>query len=339
MYNQGLGTTADSEHTMLTSLFPLENGMVFQRYYDNEWYDIFSEVKSEGYYTSFMHPNVSDFWNRYAVYNKGYKIDEYNDITQFDNNGEWAGGFFSDEQFFIQAAQKMADYEEPFCSLLVSVSTHIPYELEGIKDLEKKLTIDTSHIAGHEEMSKYLLSCNFVDYSFGRFMEELEKAGLLDNSIIVVVGDHGAGLQGTDMIKLIYEENNSEYNENIEKLLGVSVPFGIRIPNVDGFVIHEAKAKMDIKPTILDLLGAKDTFSLGESIFTDKDYAFIKGIGFVTKDVYCIDGEYINRKTNEAINPNKHLIFLDDQMKNEITLSDTIIKSSLSIQNLFQNSY
>ena len=83
MYNQGLGSTADSEFEMENSLYPLENGYVFQKYYNNDWEDIYTTLRENGYYTSFMHPNTSTFWNREEVYNTGYKIDEYNDIRSF----------------------------------------------------------------------------------------------------------------------------------------------------------------------------------------------------------------------------------------------------------------
>ena len=46
-----------------------------------------------------MHPNTSTFWNREAVYNEGYNIDEYDDITMFPDI-ERAGEFYSDEGFF-----------------------------------------------------------------------------------------------------------------------------------------------------------------------------------------------------------------------------------------------
>ncbi len=68
MYNQGIGTTADSEHTLATSMYPLENGRAFQKYYENKWSDLYSTLRENGYYTSFMHPNVNTFWNRYVVY-------------------------------------------------------------------------------------------------------------------------------------------------------------------------------------------------------------------------------------------------------------------------------
>ena len=334
MYNQGLGTTADSEHTLSTGMFPLENGRVFQKYYGNNWENIYSNLREHGYYTSFMHPNVSTFWNRYQVYNSGYKIDEYNDISKFNDNGEMAGEFFSDEQFFTQSVAIIDKYEKPFLTTLVSVSTHIPYSLEGIKNLEDKLTIDVSNIE-EEEISNYLLACNFSDYSFGKLIEELEKTNILDDTILIVYGDHGAGLQNTDIIKQIHEENNKEYTETKEKLENVHIPFGIRIPNnininnTFNFVIEEAKSKIDIKNTITDLLGIKDTFSIGQSIFTNKDYSFVKGIGFITKDVYYVDGEYIDRKTNEKIEVNEDLYRLENKMNDEMFFSDTIIKNNL----------
>lgn len=47
MYNQGLGTTADSEFEMENSMYPLENGYVFQKYYGNTWLDIYTTLKGQ----------------------------------------------------------------------------------------------------------------------------------------------------------------------------------------------------------------------------------------------------------------------------------------------------
>ena len=102
-------------------MYPLENGYVFQKYYDNKWLDIYTTLREKGYYTSFMHPNTSTFWNREEVYKTGYHIDEYNDINKFPNI-ETAGGFYSDEGFFEEAVKIMNTYEKKFCTTLVSVT-------------------------------------------------------------------------------------------------------------------------------------------------------------------------------------------------------------------------
>lgn len=195
MYNQGLGSTADSEFEMENSMYPLENGYVFQKHYGNTWYDIYSTLKNAGYYTSFMHPNTSTFWNREAVYNEGYNIDEYDDITMFPDI-ERAGEFYSDEGFLDEAVNIMSNYEGNFCTTFVTVTTHIAFSLDGISGLDSKTTITRNDLEGYSDeiYKNYIIACNFTDYAFGKFMQELDDAGLLENSILVVYGDHGAGM-------------------------------------------------------------------------------------------------------------------------------------------------
>ena len=334
MYNQGLGTTADSEFEMENSMYPLENGYVFQKYYGNKWNDIYSTLKEEGYYTSFMHPNVSTFWNRDAVYNSGYEIDKYYDINAFEGI-ENAGEFYSDEGFFEKAVDIMNTYEEKFCTTLVSVTTHIPFELDGVYDLENKLTIEYEELEEYEEwvFKNYILSCNFVDYAFGKFIEKLEETKLMDNSILIVYGDHGSGIIVENDLKKLCQNNDLEYTEFEKILKDVHIPFGMKIPTVESTeTIDRAVSKIDIKPTILDLLGIKQNFSLGDTIFSEKDYSFIKGLGYITSEYYCINGEYYNKQTLEPIEENEELKQLMQMMQDEIYLSDTIIKNNLLYQ-------
>ena len=130
---------------------------------------------------------------------------------------KWLVNFF---QMNTQAVDKMQNYDKPFLCMMSAISTHIPYSLDGISNLDDKISIDVSEIES-DEISRYLLACNFVDYSFGKFMEKLESSGLLENSILIVYGDHGAGLQDLQDVKKIYEYNGKDYNENIENLLNV----------------------------------------------------------------------------------------------------------------------
>lgn len=331
MYNQGLGTTADSEFEMENSMYPLENGYVFQKYYDNNWLDIYTTLREEGYYTSFMHPNTSTFWNREEVYKTGYHIDEYNDISKFLNI-EKAAGFYSDEGFFEEAINIMDSYEGNFCTTLVSVTTHIPFELTGVSNLENKLTISYDDVAEYEDAiyKNYIISCNFVDYALGKFIQGLEDKGLMDNSILVVYGDHGSGLTCVDDIKRLYQENGVEYTEFEDTIKDVHIPFAIKIPGIeDVSTINRAVSKIDIKPTILNLLGVQDKFSIGNSIFSEKDYSFIKGLGLVTSNTYCVNDKYYSRETLEEVEMNEEMKKLLYKMEEEIYLSDTIIKNDL----------
>ena len=331
MYNQGLGSTADSEFEMENSMYPLENGYVFQKYSNNTWLDIFSILKANGYYTSFMHPNTSTFWNREEVYKAGYNVDEYNDISKFPNI-EQAGEFYSDEGFFEEAVKIMDSYDQKFCATLVSVTTHIPFYLTGVSNLSEKVTITQEDVSEYEDETfrNYIISCNFVDYAFGKFIEGLEETGLMQNSIIVVYGDHGASLTSISDVTRLYEENGIKYTDFEDTTKDIHIPFGIKIPNInESSIIEKSLAKIDIKPTILDLLDVEDKFSIGTSIFSNKDYSFIKGLGFITSKYYYMNGKYYERVSGEEIKATDDLEKLLQKMENEIYLSDTIIKNNL----------
>lgn len=331
MYNQGLGTTADSEFEMENSMYPLENGYVFQKYFNNNWLDIYTTLREHGYHTSFMHPYTSEYWNRDSVYKSGYNIDEYSTISSFPNI-EKAGGFYSDEGFFDEAVDIIDSYEGNFCTTLVTVTTHIPFELTGISDLENKLTLtdDDLESCEHWIFKNYARCCNFTDYAFGKFVKKLESHGILDNTILVVYGDHGPGISETYNIENLYIENNMDYTEFEHTVRDIHIPFGIKIPNVSKpNMINNAVSKIDIKPTIMDLLGFDDNFSLGESIFSGKDYSFIKGLGYVTSNYYCFDDNYYSRQTLQEVAPTMEFERLLRKMKNEIYLSDMIIKNNL----------
>lgn len=331
MYNQGLGSTADSEFEMENSLYPLENGYVFQKYYNNHWKDIFSTLKKQGYYTSFMHPNIGTFWNRELVYKSGYGVDEYNDISKFPDI-EIAGEFYSDEGFFKGAVNIMEGYDKKFCTTMVSITTHIPFYLTGVSNVDKKTTITQEDVAEYkdETFRNYIISCNFVDYAFGEFIKELKEAGLYENTLLVVYGDHGASLTSTEDVQKFYEANQVEYTTFEDTMKDTHIPFGIKIPNwKKAITIDRAVSKIDIKPTILDLLGVQDDFSIGTSIFTDKDYAFIKGLGFATSKHYWVRGKYYDRNTGKEVEATEELEKLLLKMENEIYLSDAIIKNNL----------
>lgn len=88
----------------------------------------------------------------------------------------------------------------------------------------------------------------FLDFQFGRLIRKLKQMGRYDNTIIVVVSDHGEGLGEHDWWRhtLLYEEQ-------------IRVPLIMRIPNwPTGGTISGLVRTIDIYPTLLDALGIED---------------------------------------------------------------------------------
>ena len=95
----------------------------------------------------------------------------------------------------------------------------------------------------------------FVDHCLGRLFQALQELGYYDDSVIVLLadhghplGDHGKFLKGTDRL----------YNELLK------VPFMVRLPGGEGARRTQSMVQFhDVLPTLLDLLGlARNTESL-----------------------------------------------------------------------------
>lgn len=97
------------------------------------------------------------------------------------------------------------------------------------------------------EGSGYDREISYVDACLGELVERLESKGLLDRSILVVVGDHGESL--------------GEHGERTHGIFlydsAVRVPMMIRAPRLvpEGHSVAEQVSTLDLAPTIVELLG------------------------------------------------------------------------------------
>jgi phosphoglycerol transferase MdoB-like AlkP superfamily enzyme len=121
-------------------------------------------------------------------------------------------------------------------SILWTNQTHYPYFINS--ENEKKFTDD-------KELNRYLNGLKSSDEAFGILMEGLQKRNLLNQSLIIVVGDHGESF-GTHDQK---GHGNTVYEEE------VNVPCLIYNPVLGSGTVHDVIGGMvDIAPTISHLL-------------------------------------------------------------------------------------
>lgn len=128
--------------------------------------------------------------------------------------------------------------------------------LQGGKAEQEKLReegLDKGYINLTEEDVKFWRALydekiNDVDHRFWQFMEEFEKLGLLDKTIVVLTSDHGTEF---------YEHKRFDHGFTLyEELIHVLLVF--RLPGVQGNkIIPDQVRAIDIMPTLFDLLGVK----------------------------------------------------------------------------------
>lgn len=334
MNMQSYSTTADSEFSTVTSLYPMENGMSFAKYYSNKYDTIFDNFNNANYDTSYMHGNYAYFWNRGNVYSR-FNLDHLELKEQFHDTSENINDYLSDELLYKQAVEKLKDYDEPFFTYIVSASSHTPFTLEGLQD-RTKVSIDVGKYKD-TYFGNYLEAVNYADYAFGIFIDELKNAGLYDNTAILLFGDHnGLGMYDEDMLDFLKELNPDLTDVDI-KLNYTKVACGMKIPGINKLTIDKPVTKLDIKPTFSYLCNLDDGISLGTNMFASKDFVSLNNERIISTRYYY-DEVWYDILTGEIVDMEN----VDDEIKNillkyeEQMREELEISNSISINNLLK---
>ncbi len=334
MFMQSYSSTADSEFSTVTSLYPMENGMSYSRYYTNAYDNIFTMFANEGYTTSYMHGNYGFFWNRENVYHT-FGVENIELKDSFADTSENIMGYLSDELLYTQAVEKLKKYDMPFVSYIVSASSHTSFSLEGLED-RSKVNIDVGKYKD-TFFGNYLEAVNYADYAFGVLIDKLKEANLYDDTVILLFGDHnGMDMYNEEMLDFL-QGTDSELTDTDIKLNYIRVACGMKIPGIENIKIEKPVSKLDIKPTFAYLIDGDAGFSLGTNMFARKDFICLNNERIVTSRYY-FDEKWYRIKDGEEINleelPQDERELLEDyyeKMRRELDIS-----ISISINNLLK---
>lgn len=300
MYMQSYSSTADSEYTMITSTYPMENGMSFSKYFLNTYDNIFKMFNNKKYYTSYMHGNVASFWNRRNFYSR-MNLNNTVFLDKFEDQSEMVSGYLSDELFYKQTVEKIEKQEQPFMTFLVSSSSHTAFDLPGLENRETKITIDVGKYKD-TYFGNYLEAMNYADYAFGILIDELKQAGLYDDTAILVFGDHNGLSMYDEEMQEFLKERSSNLTDVDLKLNYTRVLGGLKIPGIDKHIkIDKVINKLDLKPTFAYLCNLEDGFSLGTNIFASKDFVCLNNGRIITQDYYY-DEDWYDIESGEKVN-------------------------------------
>ncbi|MBN2327833.1 MAG: sulfatase [Candidatus Omnitrophica bacterium] len=99
---------------------------------------------------------------------------------------------------------------------------------------------------------EYAAEITYMDAQLERVFDALRRLQLEDNTIVIVVADHGEGLGDHH----VYFDHWTQFNEDIR------VPFIMAYPNLlpEGRRVHANASTLDIAPTILDLIGEQENY-------------------------------------------------------------------------------
>lgn len=262
------GTTSDAELITNTSVFPVRSGGTFFRFPTNSYTNSLPNIMREmGYSTLASHPDKGSYWN-WLQSLKSIGYDKCLDSASFEQD-DIIGLGLSDESFLKQLADTIETQPKPFLSYSITLTSHTPFGLpEDLKtlDLEPELK---DHILG-----KYFDSIRYTDKQIGNFLDTLDSKGLLDNTVVVIYGDHeGPNKFFGDEIKNI--KNGEPWFQNNDR----KVPLIMFSKGMEGKTFNTIGGQCDTLPTISYLFGAdkpESNYYFGRNLLnTNKDFTVL----------------------------------------------------------------
>jgi phosphoglycerol transferase MdoB-like AlkP superfamily enzyme len=364
----GVGTSSDTEFTLNTSLLPATNGTVFVSYWDREYITIPKLLEEKGYYSFSMHGNNCDFWNREVMHqNMGYNRFYCKPYYEID---ETIGLGLSDKSFFRQSVPIIKNIVEtekrPFYATLIMLTNHTPFSsVEKYDEYPVDVKVSKVNEFGEEEivslpymegtkLGNYFKSVHYADAALGQFINDLEAEGLLDNTVLVIYGDHDARLPKADYERLynydfttgeVLNEEDPNYKamDYYDYELNRKVPLIIWSKDLKkGQEITTVMGMYDVLPTLGNMFGFTNKYQLGNDIFEVNDNIVVFANGnWLTEKVYYnsqkqeykmlvdepITQEYIDTNNQKAV---KYL-----EVSNNIIVYD-LIKKDLEQQEIIK---
>ncbi len=244
----GQGRSSDAEFAVLNSLLPLDRGAVAFRRPDNGFVALPAVLSRNGYTTVSAHPFERGFWNR-GVLHPRYGFQRMIFAPEL-GPGEVIGWGLADEVFFSRMAEPLRALSHPYFAFLITLGLHHPFDL--FPDRHKVLDVGEANGA---PLGNYIHAMHYFDASLARFVAELERAGVLADTVVALYGDHESGL-GPDPRVLAFAGLDAGDPSAEAKLR--RVPFFVLVPG--GRLAGEVPVvggHVDVAPTLLALLGVE----------------------------------------------------------------------------------
>lgn len=282
------GSTTTGEFQILTGLLPSNGYYSMLRTSENNMhFTIGNELLRENYTSLAFHNGTFDYFDRNLTHcNLGY--------SRFYANGAGMTGLTgktawpqSDIEMMEFSIPKFID-KEPFNAYFMTLSGHSKYDLKNFvvrKNIDEvRSWADRSGKDYTDAVLSYFAANLEFEKSMEYLLDELEKAGVLENTVIVMTGDHYPYSLSDDYV--IDDTGHVEYfdvEQNLINLFGFDPEtekdyshnsLVIWTPSLDGeHSVHvtEPVCSVDILPTLLNLFGLEydSRMLVGRDVFAE----------------------------------------------------------------------
>ena len=254
-------STINNEESGITSLYTINNICTGNIYKDNTYFEsLFNLFNNKGYNTYSFHDYNEDFYVRRTIH-KNLGSSHFYDITDVKDYGFEVLHWPSDAMY----VKKITPYfinDDKFFVWFTTVSAHHPYSESDLGEKYYDLFDDPNY---DDSVKYYLSKVKVTDDALGVLLDELEENDQLDDTVIVVYGDHYP-------YALTDDEVNSFLPYDVSKGFEIEqTPFLIYNSELEPQVFETNTSYINLTPTLANLfdLDYDPRLYLGEDLFSE----------------------------------------------------------------------
>ena len=300
--------TFKSEYSMLTS-FPLSATRESSPFTsEGTMPTLFKEL---GYQSLAFHNYQEDFYSRDVKHVElgfdAFYGSESLDINLFIDNPNFSIPQYIyplDEELFEKSFPIYSEADQ-FFAYHLTVTGHGPYDIENRPNLQENYDAVMELFPNMTpEMATYYATAVETDRGIERMIADLEAENLLENTVIVLVGDHYPYGLSTDALDML-----SENTSKLEDLSAYSVPFIVWDVSHPSQQIETTMSNVDILPTLANMFDLPLQYSFGKDVFSNQideiivEWEDIASFSIMIQDggYNAVDGYVIGTMTEEEI--------------------------------------
>lgn len=319
-YSPTFLSTTGGEFQAMTGLVPSAETL-------NEWHKgkaylpfaIGNIFGKEDYTTKAFHN-----WN-FEYYNRNNTMPEmgFEDFLACDNGLEqiadcyWNSINAPEDSQLIAKTMKEYVNEDKFATFYITMSGHSPY----IFDSTKRNYEIVKDLPYSEETRAYIASQIDLDNAIATLLENLEEEGVLEDTVICLVGDHYPYAMDISNINEMSSYPRDELFEvNHSDLV-------IWNKNQETVEINKVGSQIDILPTILNLFGLEydSRLMIGKDLLSDAEgIAIFSDLSWITDSGYYISKSNKFTATKDNVSSN-YASSINQWVNNSVIVSKRII--------------
>ncbi len=263
--------TMNNEFSGLTSLYSIYNTCTASKYKENTYsesmFNLFNN-NTKTKYTTFSAHNYTEAYYPRGTIHKNMGSGEYFGVEdlgiKYSNEyRNWS----NDDDFmksFLNILDRKTSDGENFMTWLTTVSSHQPYSTNSIQgDKYYDLTKNTNYPS---DVRRYMSKLKILDDGLGVLLEGLESRGILDDTVIVLYGDHYPyGISTKNLNKVLEYDTAKEMNAE-------RVPLVIYNSEMNPYTFSGYTTYLNLLPTLANLfnLNYDPRLYLGTDMFSDE---------------------------------------------------------------------